>query len=344
MSFTVPSFLRFCRAARRRMVSLEEFEAAWTPEAITRAALQSDESYTRQLADRCRDLCRLFGEDMTPVKFRLLDSLSALLARFAGECRGQGLTRIANVDVWGTDWAWLADARRGVTAILTEKKKLRQEYRVAALRLYDLLAILFGDEWAWDGEGRFAQLVVGTSQVELEVALEAVIRHMEQADVSGNTPSSAQEPPPTPEDAAAPAAVPVASQAGERDTDAVESLTEPEALRTATLATACSILQTTIRFLTADVDDSDGPRHWAGLPPDAIAKLYEFLVSSYSVLLNYFIFRQGVVHDDVDVICIGLLEDLMQDMDSNLFAEEAETVREMLHTSGYYEEAARDAA
>lgn len=40
-----------------------------------------------------------------------------------------------------------------------------------------------------------------TSQVELEVALEAVIRHMEQADVSGNTPSSAQEPPPTPEQA-----------------------------------------------------------------------------------------------------------------------------------------------
>jgi len=312
------------------MVTDEEFERLWAPSSVVRNAFQSDDPYSQQLAARVRDLCRLFAADMTAMKFRLLDSLLVLLVRFAGDCRGHGLINVANPQVWGADRKWLLDAKKGITDVLTERKPLRQEYRVAALRLYDLLAVLFGPEWTCDPDGAFPQLVVGISQVELEVTLESIVRGMEDSSkpAAGDAPSrkAPNQPPPLSD--------PPTSSA-QADSEA----TARTDLRITTLTTCCSILQTGIRFLTGDEENEGAAAGgWSGLSPDAVTKLYGFLVAAYSTLLNYFVFRQGVVREDSDVASIGLLEDLMRDMDPALFAEEVATVKELLHSSGYYDQ------
>ena len=307
------------------MVTAEEFEEQYTPKAVIRHAMQSDDAYTEQLANKAREICKLFHGDTTEMKFRLLDSLVSLLHMFAGECRGQRMSGVANPKVWGSQQAWLSQAREGIYQILTERKTLKQEFRMLALQLFDLLLVLFGPGWACTPDGKFAQLLVTSCQIELEVSVESLVYEAEKA---AEEAAGSAEGPPKPE--AGPTAAPQGPPEGN-----AEPQSNPAA-RTATLTCVCSVLQNAVTFLTAE-DDAGQEAGWAALPPEAITTMYNSLVAAYSNLLNYFIAREGVVREDADIVCVGLLEDLMQDMDEGLHHEEAETVREMLQKSGYYE-------
>ena len=320
------------------MVTVEEFEQRYEAKALIRECMKTEDSYTQQLATKVKEVSALFCDDCTEVKFKLLQTLVTVLHMFAGECRGQGVCNIANPAVWGRDHNWLSTARDGIMQIFTQKRPLPQDIRVLALRMYDLLTILFGEHWSWSADGKFAQLVIATCQVELEITLESTIYEMESAAESGSTGCTGHE-----ARGAAPVAASATTEPAYNSTENPTTQTAPQSVpepakpnqRLTLLTSVCSILQSTIKFLTAE--EVEGERRWATMPPDTICGIYKSLVSAYSNVLNYFIARQGTVNEDVDVVCVGLLEDLMQDLDADLFAEEAETVREMLHKSGYFD-------
>eukprot|EP00906_Rhabdomonas_costata_P025537 RCo036505 len=310
------------------MLAPEEVRQKFSVEEIIRQAARSDEPFTKHLASKVIEICCLLDQPQSEAAFELFCSTVALLRWFTEDCPAGEILELANPAVWGTDRKWLAHARTAIRGVLASEHCLPAKFRGVALALFELLMVMFGQSWTCedDKEGKFVQLVVSSCQIELDCILDSVMRDMDP-DVPSKTP------PGQPSSSSAQGITPTEAEAATKDTLDVSGCAPED--RLPLLVPACAVLQLCVRALTEDEENASGSPSWVGLEPLSLQRIHDTLMQAYSTLLQYFTFRKGVVTTDVDVSCVGVLDLLMSEFDSSVFAEEAETLREMLQASGY---------